>query len=250
MTPDTTPDVETATVRSVVYAFLARSLAHPSAPHRTALSDWLVPALRDVGVDDPVLADAIDTCLDALPADLGTLAHPHARTFPVIESRDCPTYETAYRGHDVFQQGHLMADVAGCYRAHGLRVGGVERERPDHITTELEFMGFLAAQEAYALVELGPEQVESAAATQRLFLREHLGAWAPSFGRRVALVAEHRFHRAVGALLAVWVDSDVSALGIDPVETVDRPLPVEPPDDGACGVAPSEVWPLQLGGRP
>lgn len=252
MTITTSTDPEAALARSSVYAFLGQGLAYPTSERRSLVLERMAPVLRTLGPDEPAVARTLTACLDHLPhTDPGALVRAHQRLFTIIESRDCPTYETAYRGRDVFRQAHLMADVTGCYLAHGLRVGGHERERPDHITVELEFMSFLTAQQAYALERLTDTEVGSALHTQRLFLSQHLGTWGPGFGRRVQITAEHPFYGALGTLLAVWLEIEMQDLGIEPVEEADRPLPPPPPEDGMCGVPTSEAWPVQLQvGRP
>ncbi len=60
-----------------------------------------------------------------------------------------------------------------------------ERERPDHISCELEFLEFLLRKQAYAL-EQGDESMgkETRRAT-RLFLKEHLGRFGRAFGAQM-----------------------------------------------------------------
>lgn len=217
--------------RSIVYGFLTEALGYPGrvgsgATEATGTLDAAEPALSSL------LRRAVGLSTES---DRAELQRAHGLLFPPVESRDCPTYETAYRGKDIFRQADLMADVAGFYRAHGLRVGGAVRERPDHICTELEFMGFLARKEAYALEHLGPDEVERCREVSVLFLRDHLGCWGPGFGRRVAMVAEHPFYRTVGELLATWLEVDLDRFGVAVVEPADQPLPVPGPAEISCG---------------
>ena len=90
-------------------------------------------------VDAPVgedpeegLARAMQGLLEAVTqTSLAEAQKARRALFPPVETPDCPAYESAYRGRDVWGQTDLMADVAGFYRAHGLRVGAPIRERPD-----------------------------------------------------------------------------------------------------------------------
>lgn len=75
--------------------------------------------------------------------------------------------------------------------------------------------------------------------TSAAFLRDHLGCWAPAFGWRAAAVAASPWYSGLGELLAIWVPEDMAGFGVEPVEVVERPLPQEPPDDGACGPCPA-----------
>jgi DMSO reductase family type II enzyme chaperone len=240
-------DTDVAVGRSIVYAFLTRAFAYPSAAHVSALVDELAPTLRRIEfADDTGVGPMVAACLDALDDEAHTLTAAHQRLFTIIESRDCPTYETAYRGRDIHQQGEVMADVAGFYRAHGLTFGGPQRERPDHITVELEFMSFLTAKEAHARDQIGrADAADECRRTQQLFLAEHLGAWAPGFGQRVEAIAATQFYAALGGLLNTWLHADMDHLGTSPTEALAKPLPQPPPSDQTCG-PDATAWPVPL----
>lgn len=221
----------TAIARGAVYAFLARSLAYPSDVHRQALADEILPVLRGVRPSDDTLARALAAALDAYAASCDEPRGAYLALFPAVGQGELAVYETVYRTRDLFQEAEILADIAGFYRAHGLVVGALERERPDHIAVELEFMAFLARKRAHALAELGRAQVATCRATEVAFLRDHLGAWAPLLGTELARVAPHPFYRATGALLACWLASDMSAQGVE------APAPLAPPR----APAPSEL---------
>ena len=228
---------ETALARSALYELLSRCLAYPSPSHREALRATVVPLVESISTGDPSVDDAIAAVLDGLAAPLDELRAAHTQVFTHIEPEDCPPYESAYGFAEIFRQTEVMADVAGFYRAHGLRVGGSERERPDNVVTELEFMSFMARKEAVALDQLGPEEIDECRRTQARFLQDHLGCWAVDFGRRLALVCEHPLLRATGTLLATWLEAELCALGVEPTARRSEPVPRPMPDDGACGGA-------------
>jgi TorA maturation chaperone TorD len=146
-----------------------------------------------------------------------------------------------------------MADVAAFYRAHGVAAGGEERERPDHIATELEYVGFLARKQAWAVEHLGPDERDECVRAQRHFLRDHLGRWAPAFGHRLRLVASEPLLESIGALVAAWVAADLERMGVTPATVLDEPAPPPPPDDGLCGLPedadgqPVQVRPMRDG---
>lgn len=225
-----------ATARSAVYSFLSRSLALPTDAQRAVILEAVLPLVEQIETGDEELDGLLAAAVGAQRAAGGDLRRGHQAVFTHIESQDCPPYETAYDHRDVFRQTAVMADVSGFYLAHGVKIGGVERERPDHIGAELEFMAFMARKEAYALDNLGPEEVSECERTQAHFLRDHLGRWAPSFGRRMSEVAGHPAFVAVGKLLVAWVEADMAAWGVSPAEQLDEPQPMEPPDDGLCGI--------------
>ncbi len=225
-----------AVARTLVYDFLVRGFAYPTRTEWEEGATTIVPAVARLRTNDPFLDGRLREAVATIAAGrFDDVRQAHLELFPPIESQDCPAYETAYRGAEVFQQAHIMADVAGFYRAHGVRPGGTHRERPDHITTELTFMQYLSRKEAYALEHLGPQQAEECRATQALFLRDHLGCWAPGLGERMAAVSTHPFFRALGLLLATWLEHEMDGYGVTPAELTVQPLPVPPASD-SCGL--------------
>ena len=229
-------DWSTAIGRSALYAFLGRALVHPTDASLEAIRATLVPVLAALEVGEPDVRAARDRVVAAAEdVSAADLRRAYVSLFTHVVTPDCPVYETAYQTTDVFQQAHTMADVSGFYRAHGIRIGGRERERPDHIGPELEFMGFVARQEAEALAGDNAEGVSACRRTQALFLRDHLGCWGPGFGRRVAALAPAPYYRALGDLLTAWFEADLERLHVTPARVLDNPLPLALPDDGECG---------------
>lgn len=231
-------DWQDAIGRSIVYTFLSRALAYPDPVQLGVARERILPALLELELEGP-LGDAIRGGVARLHGPLDSLRLVHTQIFSLTVSSDCPDYETAYLSRDVFQQGHVMADIAGFYRAHGLEVGGQSYQRPDHITIELEFMGFLARKEAYAIEHLGEEQRAMAREAQATFLRDHLACWGPALGRRIAACdgPGDSPYRWLGQALAAWIADECAYLAVTPASSVDRPMLEWPePDDGMCGI--------------
>ena len=232
------PDIEIR-VRADVYAFLSRCVQYPHETVNCGL-------LGHVQFDDESLEEARIGIVDASAGDLGSLQAGHRVLFPAVESQDSPSYETAYSRHDVFRQAQVMADVAGFYGAHGLSVGGSKRDRQDGIGPELEFMGFVAAKQVHAAQSGSSDASDVCVDTQRIFLRDHLGAWGPEYGRRMAAVSDHAFYIALGRFLTAWLSTDMERLGVVPLDVDDiaggtngQVVPVPDPhvgwDDLNCG---------------
>ncbi len=242
MTAEQRNDLAESTGRFTMYSLLVGALSFPTRNRLELLSFRLIPAAQLLLLGGP-LEVSVNTLAGHLPIGVDAARRSYMDLFPPIASQDAPGYETGYRGDGIFQQSSIMADIAGFYRAHGLRAGGAERERPDHITVELEFMAFLAKKEAMALQRKSSEQVEICRDTSALFLSEHLGCWAPAFGRRAAAVASTPWLTEIGLLVALWIEDELMAFAVEPVEEKGQPLPIEPPDDGTCG--PCQVGMLQ-----
>ena len=158
-----------------LYAFLAGALLYPT-------ENWVEDAplvnsiLADLNLTEPTLAQPVMT--------LSGLQAAHRHTFGLTGSL---CYETEYGLPHEFRQSQEMADICGFYRAFGFAVGGLVRERPDHVASELEFMYALTLKGAYAAQQGLVEHYECCLDAQAKFLRDHLGRWIDPFARSVAL---------------------------------------------------------------
>lgn len=204
------PALETTVARAVGYSLLAHSFANPDESAIHAMQEAAAAAA-------PFLADSAlgDLCRLAWEAEPEELLAAHTRLFTLSSSPDSPNFETAYFSSDPTQQTNRMADIAGFYRAFGVDTGGTGF-RPDDISVELEFMGYLCRKEIYAGEHLGAPRVAQTKKAQRMFLAEHLGAWAGEFGRRVATRAgRSQFYQALGVALEDWMLAESALLGVE-----------------------------------
>jgi len=227
-----------AASRVTVYSLLATGLMYPIPERMGVIRDILLPGIGmlDLGPD---MDERVEKLAVSLPPGLDDFRHQYMELFPPIASQDAPGYETGYRGEGIFQQSAIMADIAGFYRAHGLRAGGSERERPDHITVELEFLAVVAKKEAMALAARATDNAEVCRDTAASFLADHLGCWGRAFGLRASAVSSSSWYATLGELLTLWIEAELETLEVRPVEIADSPLPQEPPDDGSCGPCPT-----------
>jgi TorA maturation chaperone TorD len=163
-------------------------------------------------------------------ATVEQLGAEHRRLFGHTARGEVPPYETEYGNEALFQQPQELGDLAGFMRAFGLTLRAEAHERIDHVSCECEFLAFLACKEAYA-TEHGDEQMRTATlrATQ-LFLRDHVGRFAPALARRLETADRAGFYGALGRLLLAFVEAECARYGI----------PVGPqalglrPDPAAC----------------
>ncbi len=117
-------------------------------------------------------------------ADAGSeadeLAVEYTRLFDVGSGGPpCPLYGGLYGGARM----KTMEEAVRFYNHFGLTLSESPRELPDHITTQLEFMHFLAFREAEA-VESG-EDPGSFQRAQRDFVSRHPGRWVRSLRMRM-----------------------------------------------------------------
>jgi len=205
-----------------------------------ALADALavLDAARGTRVAPAVRRLARPVSLDALGAAYGRLFGHTARGL-------VPPYETEYGADSVFQPMHEMSDLAAFYRAFGLRLAPDAGERPDHVSCECEFLAFLARKEAYALERDDAPMRDATRQAERRFLRDHLGRWAPAFGRMLARHDPGGFFGALGALSAEVVALECARVGVSAGPELLRLRSPEPPDaPAACGADPAADVPI------
>lgn len=218
-TPSEAPSARHAALcRAALYEALSLALQPPGEETRRRLLD--VDAALALA-DAAAVLDAVDpaglaeraAALAAPQADLAELDLAHQRLFGHTARGAVSPYETEYGQEVLFQQPQELGDLAGFLRAFGLELRGEKRERIDHVSCECEFLAFLAAKEAYALAAGDEEMRAVTASAARLFLRDHLGRFAPAFARLLAR-ADAGFFGAAAELLAALVSWDARRLDV------------------------------------
>jgi len=221
---DTTKDrYSDAFARGQLYKVLSRSFLYPtnevydfigSPEYAGTLSEF-----RPSGPDSGEIRPMITTICDFLKTwhqrvDRETLEYEYNRLFAHLGSAKCPPYETEYGYDNVFQKTQAMADIGGFYRAYQLDAADVNTERVDFISTELEFMSFLATSEAYAHQHGNQDQLDICTDTQRKFLTAHLGRWAGVFVEVLILTTKVDYYRLLGRLTRAFFDDEAKKLGV------------------------------------
>ena len=214
-------EVDLALCRSILYEALALGFRPPTAETMERLvSPNAVNALADaVAVLDSAWNTDLATLARRFPGSpvlpsLEALQASHRQLFGHTARGGVPPYETEYGEDSLFQPPQEMSDLAGFYRAFGLALRPSEHERIDHISCQCEFMLFLARKEAYALVQNDASMLEQTRRATRLFLRHHLGRWAPAFGRRLARRDPGGLYGKLAELLVAFVTQECAQVGV------------------------------------
>ncbi|MFW6003729.1 MAG: TorD/DmsD family molecular chaperone [Halanaeroarchaeum sp.] len=134
----------------------------------------------------------------APPVDHAALEREYTRLFVGPGEHPCPPYESVYRDAEPDQEvGPVMGPstqaVERWYREHGLVLDDATGELPDHVATELEFVGHLHRT--------------AGAATAERFLDEHPRQWLGPFLDRVATATESPFYRELVTATRVATDT-------------------------------------------
>jgi DMSO reductase family type II enzyme chaperone len=94
-------------------------------------------------------------------------------------------YEGFHRGSEG-REG-ILEDLMRFYAFFDLRLSETERDYPDHLVTELEFLSFLAVNEADAKAE--GKDARPFQLAQRDFISRHLGIWLPALAHKLQSAA-------------------------------------------------------------
>jgi DMSO reductase family type II enzyme chaperone len=198
-----------AAERSRAYQLFCAALGYPDDDLCGAIrSGDLAGALRDaLGAIDCALVAGTDW--DALrnAGEGDELAVEYTRLFDVGPSGPpCPLYGGLYGGARM----KTMEEAVRFYNHFGLKLADQPRELPDHLTTELEFLHYLAFREAQSLQGDGdPAPYQRA---QRDFVGRHPGRWVPKLRERLDAQKPAAFFRELIRLLERFLDVECKRL--------------------------------------
>lgn len=115
-----------------------------------------------------------------------------------------PFQETIYRKGEM-SRDDIQEGVVRFFEHFGLGLKPEERDFPDHLVAELEFMAFLASKEANALAE-GKDATPYRLA-QRDFLTRHLCKWFKRMNQKVQKLINEPFYQGVGYFTKEFLDA-------------------------------------------
>lgn len=130
----------------------------------------------------------------------------------------CPSVESFFlksSGQVAYTENNnpakMQITIEEFYRECGIEPVKYGEQPPDHITTELEFMYYLAFCEGEARKtdeEAGNEYL----AVQSNFMQEHVILWVPKFGEIIEKNARLDFYRLLAIITSNFVSRDASYL--------------------------------------
>lgn len=139
-------------------------------------------------------------------------------TREALEADYLSTFETGggsipaslYEGQNRPECGRdgILQELLRFYEFFDARLNQDEREYPDHLVTELEFLAWLCLQENAA--QAGGRDAAPFRCAARDFLTRHLAAWLPEFRRR--LEATDTAYAYYGPALSELVEAHLSRL--------------------------------------
>lgn len=202
--------------RSAAYRLLSQATVYPTDEVIAVLSD---EDLSQAQAAAEILGTTFSERLSVFERKLRAaspkeLQDQHRRIFSHILSLDCPPCETVYTASEIFQETDHLSDIAGFFRAFGMELAA--KERPDHISVELEFMHLVTCKEGLAQLHHGPEKARLCRVVQRKFMEDHLGRWGQQFAQQLERQAPAGYFRALASLLDAFLADEVGYLRAKP----------------------------------
>jgi TorA maturation chaperone TorD len=191
-------------IRANAYHALARALDRPSA-WQPDFARTLVDAFEAFGDKLGTPARAAADLAVAAETDLKSVSVAHAKLFLGPFEIGAAPWATFYLDREQRLMGPATLYAAEAYAAAGLGPAEGPRDAADHVMHELEFMYYLAFQEA---TTGEPAWLER----QERFWNEHLGRWLPEFAEAIRRAKAHPFYQSLADVLLAFCEREDALL--------------------------------------
>jgi len=217
--PETT-DIDMAYCRAALYSALAMGFQAPTEEtlSRLLAQDSRASLAAAAAMLYPNSQPDLISLIDALPKtdnDYATrLSSRYLGLFGHTARGPIPPYETEYGNEALFQQPQELGDLMGFYHAFGLTLKHAPRERADHVSCECEFLMFLSLKEAYSLENDSREMLAETRKAEKLFLRDHLARFLPTFAAKLDREDPSGFYGMMAKLCLRFVTTECARLQV------------------------------------
>ncbi len=131
----------------------------------------------------------------------------------LFRSSEVWLYGSEHTAENEFQRAQNLADINGFYRAFGLEP---DKDRPDALSCELEFMHYLIFKKLHALKDKNKPGNRAKASTclgaEKKFFSEHLYPAAKSIARKITSQAKDGFYLAASQELLKFLEAEEEGL--------------------------------------
>lgn len=205
-----------ASGRSALYRWLAASFAFPTPETHACVRDgeYLASTRKLIAglpyALDPALIQTLELDLGGLETGFDDFSAEYIRLFDVGHAGGkppCPLYGGEYASRSRLD---TMEELVRFYGFFDLGLSEQDRELPDHVTVELEFLHYLAFKEGRTLDAGGdPSSYRRAQAD---FIERHPGAWIPILSQSLVKQTPMPFFAGLVALTAAVLRADAAYL--------------------------------------
>ncbi|MBI2186027.1 MAG: molecular chaperone TorD family protein [Acidobacteria bacterium] len=184
--------------RAVCWRFASTIFRAPT-PEGLAELRMLLPMLPDDTRD--CAAPLVDIPFDTWEGEF----------YRVLGPGGLPSCESSFDRAALAGRGPLLAAIGGFYQAFAYDPDAQEREVPDNIAVELDFVAYLSFKGAFAADAGLQEELDVTRQAYDAFLRDHLGFWIAPFLDSLAATDSVPYRAA-----AAWLQHTIARLAVIP----------------------------------
>jgi TorA maturation chaperone TorD len=203
--------IQNEAYRADVYRLLSACYCKPGKEFvEEGLAKNLAAALEPVHGEAVSFAKNMD---DALTAHSATdILIDYSALFIGPLELLAPPYGSCYLEGSRTVMGDSTVDAVRHYRKAGVEMDPDQKDMPDHISVELEFMYFLITKEIEAYRNANKEEALRHLNTQSAFIKQHLGAWTPKFVKDLKDGAKNQFYKNLADCTLSFILADMEYL--------------------------------------
>src|SRR3989337_3191609 len=194
---------------SQLYLFLGKCFSYPTEEFYQLTQD------EGTGAEVRVMVEALPFAVNfkgiptpGLPQE--EFESEYIGTFDIAfgPSHPCPLHESDYR--DDVSSTEITEELLRFYEHFQVKLSDKERDYPDHLVVELEFVAYLAKKEADA-GKRGNDPAPYCRA-QVDFLERHLDKWVPKLDEKIQKSIKQSFYQGASSFLRDFLSNHFSYL--------------------------------------
>lgn len=203
--------IQNEAYRADVYRFLSACYCKPGEEFiEEGLAKNLAAAL------EPVYSEAVSLANNMGEALATHSAHDILIDFSALFIGPfellAPPYGSTYLEGVRTVMGATTIDAVKYYRKAGVEMDPDQKDIPDHISVELEFMYYLISREIEAYRNSNQEEALKNLQIQNDFMKQHLGAWVPQFTKQIIDGAKNPFYKNLADCTQTVIKADMEYL--------------------------------------
>ncbi len=203
--------IQNEAYRADVYRLLSACYCKPGQEFiEEGLAKNLAAALEPVYSEAVSLAKNMDEALAA--HSVQDILIDYSALFVGPLQLIAPPYGSTYLEGVRTVMGETTVDAVRYYRRAGVEMDPDQKDIPDHISVELEFMYYLISREIEAYRNSNQDEAQKNLQIQNDFMKQHLGAWVPQFARQVKDGAGNSFYKNLADCTHTIIKADMEYL--------------------------------------
>ena len=194
---------------SQLYLFLGKCFSYPTREFYQLTQD------EGTGAEVRVMVEALPFAVNFKGIPTPSLPHEdfeseYISAFDIAfgPSHPCPLHESDHR--DDVRSPEITEELLRFYEHFQVKLRGKERDYPDHLVVELEFVAYLAKKEADA-GKRGNDPAPYCRA-QVDFLERHLDKWVPKLDEKIQKSIKQSFYQGASSFLREFLSNHLSYL--------------------------------------